>query len=997
MALMQCAVVSTLAMLLVCPAAPAVAAGAVWGQVVVPGGVPAARRVLELGESMGRFDASLATDFTYRRARTGDWSRAEEKLRRYLANVDVIARIVGDAPKAIAPPAPGAPKADVERFRELCAALGIERRKIDAQWRYVPGTSPASRERVEWATALGLDVAAMANAWTSGGAEAIPLATDILPVPLPAFWPAGSSVRLSLDDLVRDRTTGLFYTALMGLDDGTLAWFDAHPEVLRRLRAQSVSAFAAFSRSLRVNEAAVVTPGGPAMTPAWARLTGQSASEPVRFLPALLTIDDGLLAYFFDAVFHASSSVRAAIDARVAQRPAAIDDIYRAFRESAGAWSVDARPFDRPMHDPAWTLSLLELPDGRIGGPAWLPVVLERAVSDTAWPGRPLTLPSRVPAGDVDWTIRWIFERPGDQLERVKLLRFAQRLERLDVASPDAAEAALRTFRTMPALAIALERMGIHDAEVIAQAGRSAYALSRAGDRKAIEPVVARWQSSLALVEQVARLRHLPARTTTPLVLALADAAARPPREVTDRLLHWTTDALLPALTPRSGAIAIDRDSLARLASADPATRQKVVWEGLTYDRNPLRIARRDLDALTAPPAVVAHNDVATLEPLHDRLDQGLRSPDDARKMATDLDVIRMNLARPAAIGPQGDDRFSRELAAAARGLRSDPPIAKGGPPPAPDLEVSNVFGAAADRTIQPVVYALAMTPLHGAPSLQREAWTFHELADSAAREDWWQRAWEPATQEPRIGGGSGLVGSWLLLDLSLGESIVPRRFDRADGVATPVLDAIFHDIALRAQPLDAQIDALADDVGRLARGRAIIAEWQRDAAAGGTLMRSDPRASALSPSRRNFLSWSLGRSGEAAMDLSLSEIASLGGAPRLTALALDSCACVADAPAWSLEDVRPYWMAGVSSAYATDLPLRIAEVLTEAHLPLQLVADILPLAAADWLSHVNPYANDDWESLTLWPKRLTLAEIEGYVMQLLSDGILTPLDEAVP
>lgn len=895
-----CAVVSTLTTLLVCPAMPARAAGTHWGEIAVPGGVAAARRVLKLGESKGRFDASLVVDFTYRHARTGDWPRAAETLRRYLASVDAIRHVIGDSPKDVGPPAANAPRAETDRFRRLCEALGIERRRVSGEWRYAPGTSDASHARAEWADALGFDVDAIAAAWSEGREEAFSLTTGAVPVPLPGFWAAGAKTGLTLDDLLSDRRAGLFYTALMALDEPTLDWFDAHRDVLRRVRDQSAPAFSAFARSLRIDNGVVVMSGDARMTPAWTRLIGRSAADPATFIPALLTTDDGLLAYFFDAVRHASSSVQEAMSERIAQRAGAIDDMYRSFRDGAGTWSVEARPFDRPAHDPAWALSLLELPGGRVGAPAWLPAVLARAAGDNNWPQRAAALPSRMPVGDVGWAIRWLFERPDDQVERVKLLRFAQRIDRLEEASPDAAEAALRTFWDVPVIALALERMGIHDAETIGRVGRAGYTLSRAADRRTIEPILARWQSSFALVEQAARLRRLPARVTTPLVLALADAAMRPPREVTDRILHWTTGTLLPVLAPGP-----DAESMARILS-DSSMQDKVIWEGLTYDRSPLRVARRDLDALTMPPA-------------------------------------------------------------------------------------------AAGEIVQPIVYAMAMTPLHQTPSLLRDAWTFHALSTPESRDDWWRRAWQPATQEQRIGGGSGLVGSWLLLDLSLGEAMVPRRFDRADSLATPVLDAIFQDVAWRVQPSDSEIAVLADALTHLARGRAIVADWRRATASGDNPVRVDPRAAALGATRRSVLAWSLEHDADATMNLSLSEIAGLGGAQRVAALSLDGCACATGAPAWALEEIRPYWMAGVPAAFAMDLQLRVAELLSSEHLPLQLVADVLPLAAADWLSHVDPYATDDWEALTLWPKQMTPAEIDGYVMQLLADGVLAPLDEAVP
>ncbi|MEO8484291.1 MAG: hypothetical protein ABI634_18930 [Acidobacteriota bacterium] len=992
-----CAVASTLAMMLVCLATPAIGAGAHWGQVVVPGGVQAARRVLKLGDSKGRFDASLVVDFTYRHSRTGDWSRATDRLRRYLANVDTIHQIIGDGMR-VAPPPASAPRADAGRFRSLREALGIERRKVDGQVRYVAGQSATDRERAEWAGALGLDIEGIAVAWTMGEAEALSLTTGFVPLPLPEFWSESApAVAIDLGTVLRDRETGLFYTGLMALDEQTLAWFDAHRRVLQRIREQSAPAFSAFARSVQIDNSVVVTPGGSGMTMAWARLGGRAVSEPGGFLAALLTVDDGLLMYFVDAVRHASPSVQQALSARVTQQVAAIDEMYRAFREAAGAWSINARPFDRPSQDPAWTLSLLQLPGGHIGGPAWLPAVLERVTRDANWPEKPRPLSARLPVGDVAWTMQWLFERPGEQLERVKLLRFTQRLERLDASSPDAVEVALRTFLDLPALALALERMGTRDADTIGRMGRAGYALSRAADRTTIEPILARWQASLALVEQAARLRHLAPRVTSPLVLSLADAAVRPPRETTDRILHWMTDTLLPALAPLPDATNLGRESITRVLAMDSATRAKVIWEGLGYERNPLRVARRDVDALALSAGAPLRADQTALDRLHRRLDEGLRSPEEARNMATDFDAMRTVPGRPSLLGPQPDDRFNRQLGIAARALRTDPPIARSGAAPTPDLDVSNVFGAAADQIVQPVVYALAMTPLHQTPSLQADAWAFHDLSPAEARDDWWRQAWQPATQEARRGGGSGLMGSWLLLDLSLGEAMVPRRFDRADSLATPVLDAIFRDLALRVQPSDADIEMMADAVRRLARGRSIVADWQRAAANGDAGARLDPRGRAMGATRRGVLAWSLERDVDAIANMSLSEIASLGGPAHVASMALDGCACIAAAPAWAIDDTRPYWMAGVPAAFATDLQLRIAELLTGAHLPLQLVADILPLAAADWLSHVEPYSNDDWESLTTWPRQLTLAEIEGYVMQLVAEGVLAPLDEAVP
>jgi hypothetical protein len=277
--------------------------------------------------------------------------------------------------------------------------------------------------------------------------------------------------------------------------------------------------------------------------------------------------------------------------------------------------------------------------------------------------------------------------------------------------------------------------MGLHDPATIGRTGRAAYVLSRAGNRRAVEPLLVQWQSSLALLEQVVRLRRVPANVTEPLVLGLADAAIRPPGEVIDRILHWTTDALLPALGPQAAGTAFDRESIARLASGDASDRSIVAWEGLSYDRNPLRVARRDLEALVFPATPWTDSDA--LDRLHVRLDQGLRSRDEARATADAFDALVATAGRSAIAGAPVDDDASRTLAAAARKLRSDPPLAGSGTSSEWHQDIAAPFGAAAGWAIRPIVYALAMTPLHGSPALLRDAWTFHALAGPDAGDDW--------------------------------------------------------------------------------------------------------------------------------------------------------------------------------------------------------------------------------------------------------------------
>jgi hypothetical protein len=111
----------------------------------------------------------------------------------------------------------------------------------------------------------------------------------------------------------------------------------------------------------------------------------------------------------------------------------------------------------------------------------------------------------------------------------------------------------------------------------------------------------------------------------------------------------------------------------------------------------------------------------------------------------------------------------------------------------------------------------------------------------------------------------------------------------------------------------------------------------------------------------------------------------------------IDGCICLAPAPPWPVDDIRAYWPSGTMAAVANDLALRLAEGAKIAGVPAIVVGDLLPLAAGDWIARTDPYANDDWESLTLWPKQLDADAIDAYLMQLVSTGVLAPIEEAVP
>lgn len=984
---------------IVAAASPRAAADEIWDDAPLPGGAAAARQAFGLGSSDGRFDAEWLVDLVRRNATVDRWPAIAAQVTRYTSVMDVVARAAAQARDGVRPPAVDSPDDQVRAFRDLAAALGVDARIGGSRWQLAASSSAAGRERAKWAAALGLRVDDLVSEWSSDRPVKIAAPLARLPVPLPAYWRGGrQDASLVLPTIVRDRPSALLYAGLMALDDETLVWLDQHRRVVDRLRDRA-PVFAAFARSIRIHGGVVDVPGGGDAAGAWRSLVGQSPSEPEAFLEALTANADGGQVHFLDAVMYAPAATQAAIVKRAIARPASLAVIFQAFHGATVGWTVDRQPFVRPLQDPAWALALADLPGDSLGGPAWLPAVLVRATARDAWPAEPKALPAALPSGDVEWLARWLFERPDDILARARLLRFAQRLGHLDQATPADAEIALRTFRDLPSLAATLERIGLRDPALVARVGRAAYGLGRSGDRETIAPLLARWQTCLALIEQTMRLRPIPPADVERLVSGLADAAEQPAPRVTGALLQWLTTTALPALDPSGAAGSLDTDALVRaIAAGRAAAGTRVTWEGLAYERNPLRVALRDLDGLLQAGPRVKSDTVRALTAVRVRIDRGVRTIQDARDVATAIDLVRFGL--PDAPSP-AIMRFDEALANAARALRDlRDDVTKTAVLDMP--AVSEAFGAATDTIVQPILYGLAMTPLHQPAALQAEAWSFHRLLPAAAADgDWWRAAWQPATEQVRNGGGSAMVGSWLLLDLALADAIVPRRFDQSNLLAPAVRDAMLHDIAVRAHASEAATRA-GDAADRVSRGRRVLGDWQRTPPDRSAARLALERAG-LSRRRVNLALWTAGADpARLEAGLTMTEIAGLGDAAGGESIpvameTIDGCICLAPAPSWPADDLRAYWQFGTMAAVADDLALRLAEGAKTAGVAPIVVNDLMPIAAGDWLARTDPYANDDWEALTLWPKQIDVDAVDVYLMQLVSTGVLAPIEEAVP
>jgi hypothetical protein len=79
----------------------------------------------------------------------------------------------------------------------------------------------------------------------------------------------------------------------------------------------------------------------------------------------------------------------------------------------------------------------------------------------------------------------------------------------------------------------------------------------------------------------------------------------------------------------------------------------------------------------------------------------------------------------------------------------------------------------------------------------------------------------------------------------------------------------------------------------------------------------------------------------------------------------------------------------GVLISLVPNLPLRLAERLTELELPRSLLPALLPMAVLDWIDAAHQLGPDDWESSAGWLRRLSRERVEDYLLSLIAAGII--------
>ena len=192
----------------------------------------------------------------------------------------------------------------------------------------------------------------------------------MLPLPLtPSIWidvvfGGRATTRTLVRSILASREASLFYYALMSLDDETRAWLATEPALIEEVVTRHAGAFVAAAPGLRVRAGAVRVPGGPPAEAGWEALVRRRVHDPADFTRALLSGNDGALAWNFGAMAQLSpGEIGLAFDLQSSDAEthgAAVRRLLYAVFQTL-AWKVEARTFWRPPLDPALLVSALPL------------------------------------------------------------------------------------------------------------------------------------------------------------------------------------------------------------------------------------------------------------------------------------------------------------------------------------------------------------------------------------------------------------------------------------------------------------------------------------------------------------------------------------------------------------------------------------------------------------------------------------------------------------
>lgn len=734
--------------------------------------------------------------------------------------------------------------------------------------------------------------------------------------------------------IVSSRGALLTCAGAMSADASLRVLLEHDRGLLRWIARNTPGAFTLAGRSLRFTNDRIVVPGGAPAEPVWEVLAGERIARTSDFVRALLSRDNGRLAWFFDTMATMPEDRRAALmpagalEGQLEQTRA----LYASFRAADPNWRIEDHPFLRGNADAWMIVTQVALQGGAPAPPNWQWLWQELFERNDLSRRDIATLP-RDESSPVSlaWMAQKISEQsPRERRDRFEMVRFAQTVfgQATEADAVDIA-VALGGYRRFRTALLTLDRMDITSPRTIA---RMVDAARRVGDRPGREQkqAVVALQSALAIVERARLSRSIDTPTAERLVLSLADAVDRNmpmPQAVAQWIVGTLVKELPPLIQPDRFTTQTAYESIILQSLAGPAEEQDipdVEWEGLTY--------RADLFSA----------EMARLTRIRDQLVSPGLDAALAAGQAASIGEALTALVYSAAMGdPDGPGMLSRDIAQrhvfgldAPSGARAE--LLAWMPP-------RDQVGDGIPWHVEGALVGLDL-------GLARLA--LRRIADNEM----------PVA--PTINLNDQLTLSRTVVALN------PR--DLRDADRNELVAAIARGRA-RVAAAGHQLKALMP----------LVEEAQLSLAVRQALPWMATRAPESIPAL--FALRDLMWLGKPALDVR--QLDRWGAYSE----ALDSRLRTAMPPSAPWETFGGRADSGVMGAQLPDLTLRLAEETVRLKLPARLIPALLTYATQDYWHDVSARFSDDWPAMTRQALALSPSRVEDYVAALAGDGPLRP------
>jgi hypothetical protein len=834
--------------------------------------------------------------------------------------------------------------------------------------------------------------------------------SDLVPVPLTAeIWSeAILHRRIAREELVHaivaDRQAAWLCHGLAQLDDETLEFLAARPNLLSRLYERSAPLVAAFAASVHVRDNRVVPPSGPGgddATALWEAVVGEKTTRADRFIASLFDASDGRLAYVYDTIAQLDAPHRAfALGSWMPSATARLDR-FRAFVTTTiggvREWHARALPFSRSSYDLGMALTRIQVDARGVPVPPTDRALWTRILGNAETQGQETPI-------DAAWIAENIVStdvrQRGDRLDQIG---FAQRV--FAGRDLDRAELAfvLRSLPRFRALLLTFERIGIDNLGVYAAVIRHAARVAGSDGRRGYV-AQAQLQGGLALLARMAAVGTIDRAGAEHLVEELIAMPYVDGAGYGGGVSRWIRERLypkLPAARDFEGAV------IAGLAGPAPAENtRRVIWEGQRYrldlpaaERNRLTRVREkqgapplDIPMQMAEAARTLGTDSISTEELEDIATQFAALARDLPQRTRDdeADNVPPGVSPPSPVTDTLQKAASEILKAiknkdAKRAARLAPPVVEA----ADDLLARNLLSFA---------YAISLGDPDGTVLLADDVSHRHDFGFALKDADMRARiAWSVPRQEVAPGVSWHVTGSLLALDVGLAtlklRRVATDHVLEAPKLSTNVRDAFATSIALMDPRVltDGSRDAIADAIGRgRQRAQGITAPRDLDSLAAQV---------AVDSARTRAMQWTLTHEPERLPSLfSLTELLTLGGGDvaafqpwGMSVVPTSGCLCARLLPpgAWPVLTGRP--QLGLAAAVLPDLSFRVAIVLKDLDLPAALAPVVLAAAMQDFIDEARPTDDSDWLSLSRAARDVPRERIEDYIAAATATGPLMP------